>query len=53
MDYDKVAKRIEKDKAQFVGNEIEGKTLGKPEDISKHLRTPLSAGLHSLFMSYD
>lgn len=28
MDYDKVAKRIEKDKAQFVGNEIEGKTLG-------------------------
>jgi phosphoglycerate dehydrogenase-like enzyme len=28
MDYDKVAKRIEKDKAMFVGNEIEGKTLG-------------------------
>lgn len=28
MDYDKVAKRIEKDKAMFVGSEIEGKTLG-------------------------
>ena len=28
MDYDKVAKRIEKDKAKFVGCEIEGKTLG-------------------------
>uniref|UniRef100_A0A7S0RH56 Phosphoglycerate dehydrogenase n=1 Tax=Chlamydomonas leiostraca TaxID=1034604 RepID=A0A7S0RH56_9CHLO len=28
MDYDKVSKRIEKDKAMFVGNEIEGKTLG-------------------------
>ena len=28
MDYEKIAKRIEKDKAQFVGNEIEGKTLG-------------------------
>ncbi len=27
-DYDKIAKRIEKDKAKFVGNEIEGKTLG-------------------------
>lgn len=27
-DYEKVAKRIEKDKAKFVGNEIEGKTLG-------------------------
>lgn len=28
MDYEKVAKRIEKDKAMFVGSEIEGKTLG-------------------------
>ena len=28
MDYDKVARRIEKDKAMFVGTEIEGKTLG-------------------------
>lgn len=28
MDYEKVSKRIEKDKAMFVGNEIEGKTLG-------------------------
>jgi D-3-phosphoglycerate dehydrogenase len=28
MDYEKIAKRIEKDKAKFVGNEIEGKTLG-------------------------
>lgn len=28
MDYDKIAKRIEKDKAKFVGTEIEGKTLG-------------------------
>ncbi|KAG2492025.1 hypothetical protein HYH03_009754 [Edaphochlamys debaryana] len=28
MDYEKVAKRIEKDKAKFVGTEIEGKTLG-------------------------
>jgi D-3-phosphoglycerate dehydrogenase len=28
MDYDKIAKRIEKDKAKFVGNEIAGKTLG-------------------------
>ncbi len=29
MDYEKVAKRIEKDKAMFVGTEIEGKTLGE------------------------
>ncbi|KAG2498412.1 hypothetical protein HYH03_003671 [Edaphochlamys debaryana] len=28
MDYEKVAKRIEKDKAKFVGSEIQGKTLG-------------------------
>jgi hypothetical protein len=28
MNYDKISKRIEKDKAMFVGNEIEGKTLG-------------------------
>ncbi len=28
MDYEKVSKRIEKDKAKFVGTEIEGKTLG-------------------------
>lgn len=28
MDYEKVAKRIEKDKAKFVGSEIRGKTLG-------------------------
>jgi D-3-phosphoglycerate dehydrogenase len=28
MDYEKIAKRIEKDKAKFVGCEIEGKTLG-------------------------
>ncbi len=28
MDYEKIAKRIEKDKAMFVGSEIEGKTLG-------------------------
>eukprot|EP00798_Chlamydomonas_sp_ICE-L_P022426 gene22426-29538_t len=28
MDYDACAKRIEKDKAMFVGTEIEGKTLG-------------------------
>ncbi len=28
MNYEKVAKRIEKDKAKFVGTEIEGKTLG-------------------------
>lgn len=28
MDYEKIAKRIEKDKAKFVGTEIEGKTLG-------------------------
>jgi len=28
MDYDKIAKRIEKDKAKFVGCEIAGKTLG-------------------------
>jgi hypothetical protein len=28
MNYDKIAKRIEKDKAMFVGSEIEGKTLG-------------------------
>ncbi len=27
-DHDKIAKRIEKDKAKFVGHEIEGKTLG-------------------------
>eukprot|EP00798_Chlamydomonas_sp_ICE-L_P003150 gene3150-13162_t len=28
MDYEKCAKRIEKDKAMFVGREIQGKTLG-------------------------
>ena len=28
MVYDKIAKRIEKDKAKFVGSEIKGKTLG-------------------------
>ncbi|KAG1673575.1 hypothetical protein FOA52_003875 [Chlamydomonas sp. UWO 241] len=28
MDYEKINKRIEKDKAKFVGNEIAGKTIG-------------------------